>query len=150
MGNMDIKKAKPTTRPAAQQVTKIAEAKRGGQLKRAKAKIIGGALALLLIFSIFVTYKYLQANRQIRQLRNNPQQVVSTSTNKLLAHVKQLAVLPSGNPTVAIVKDVSKLPHQPFFADAQNGDYVIVYTQAKRAILYRPSSNKIVAYENTN
>lgn len=116
-----------------------------------KVRLITGAAVLLLLLSGFLTYKYIEINHQIKQLRSNPQQVVASSTQKLLTKVSALALLPQGqNPTIAIVKNVSQLKGQAFFDGAQNGDYLIIYAQSKKAILYRPSVNKIVEYANTD
>ncbi|MBI5357887.1 hypothetical protein HZB74_03515 [Candidatus Saccharibacteria bacterium] len=53
--------------------------------------------------------------------------------------------VPQGEePTIATVQDVSKLQNQAFFKNAQNGDKVLIYSQAKKAILYRPSTDKII------
>lgn len=53
--------------------------------------------------------------------------------------------LPSGEePTIATVVDREKLQDQPFFLNAQNGDKVIIYTNARKAILYRPETKKVV------
>lgn len=53
--------------------------------------------------------------------------------------------LPEGEePTIATVIDREKLQDQPFFLNAQNGDKVIIYTNARKAILYRPETQKIV------
>jgi hypothetical protein len=62
----------------------------------------------------------------------------------LIKTVGQLMFLPSEEPTIATVTDKEKLAKQPFFAQAENGDKVIIYTQAKKAILYRPTQKKIV------
>jgi hypothetical protein len=63
----------------------------------------------------------------------------------LVAAVSKLIVLPaSEQPTIATVADLSKLQGQPFFANAQVGDKVLIYSQAGKAILYRPSENKII------
>jgi hypothetical protein len=61
-----------------------------------------------------------------------------------VAKIGKFMVLPDEDPTVATVADVEKLSGQPFFAKAQNGDKVLFYTKAQKAILYRPSENKII------
>lgn len=52
-------------------------------------------------------------------------------------------------PTVAVVSDKSKLK-QPFFARAENGDQVLIYARLKKAVLYRPSIDKIIEYGAIN
>lgn len=66
-------------------------------------------------------------------------------SKKLLEKVSELIILPKDEqPTIATVTDIEKLKDQAFFANAEVGDRVIIYTNAKKAILYRPSENKIV------
>ncbi len=62
----------------------------------------------------------------------------------LLSQVKKLIALPDEVPTVATVSDIEKLADQPFFVNAQNGDKVLIFTNAKKAILYRPSAGLII------
>ncbi len=63
----------------------------------------------------------------------------------LVSEVGTLLALPSDEkPTVATITDVEKLKEQPFFKNAANGDKVLIYTNAKKAILYRPSEKKVV------
>ena len=53
--------------------------------------------------------------------------------------------LPEGEtPTVATISDKEKLTGQPFFKSPENGDILFAYTTAMKAILYRPSTNKII------
>lgn len=63
---------------------------------------------------------------------------------RTVAAVNKLMMLPSEIPTLATVTDKSKLTQQPFFQLAENGDKVLIYQSIKKAILYRPSVNKIV------
>jgi hypothetical protein len=66
-------------------------------------------------------------------------------TKDLIEKVSKIINLPvNEDPTVATISDISKLTGQPFFTQAQNGDKVLIYAQAKKAYLYRPSTNKIV------
>ncbi len=59
--------------------------------------------------------------------------------------------LPTGEtPTLATVTDREKLAEQPFFQRAENGDKVLIYTNSGRAILYRPSTKKIVDVTTVN
>lgn len=63
----------------------------------------------------------------------------------LVAKVGQLVLLPEGEtPTVATVTDINQVKNQPFFQNAQNGDKVLVYPKAKKAILYRPSIERVI------
>lgn len=63
----------------------------------------------------------------------------------LVEEVGKLIALPADEaPTVATVTDVEKVKEQPFFKNAQNGDRVLIYTNARKAILYRPSERRIV------
>ncbi|MFA6131442.1 MAG: hypothetical protein WC702_00010 [Patescibacteria group bacterium] len=75
----------------------------------------------------------------------NPQQEAVQEVADLVETVGKLIVLPADEtPTVATVSDIEKLKDQEFFKNAQVGDKVLLYTKAKRAILYSPTSGKIV------
>lgn len=56
--------------------------------------------------------------------------------------------LPDEEPNLATVTDKSLLADQPFFANAENGDKVLIYRQWGKAILYRPSTKKIIDITN--
>ncbi|MEX2010527.1 MAG: hypothetical protein WD874_01860, partial [Parcubacteria group bacterium] len=67
------------------------------------------------------------------------------STNEVIEKVGKLVELPEGeNATVATVTDLEPLKGQAFFAEAKVGDKVLIYGESKKAILYRPSENKII------
>ena len=68
----------------------------------------------------------------------------------LIAQVSQIMVLPEEKPTLATVTDPDRLKDQPFFAKAETGDKVLIYTNSQRAILYRPELKKIVDVTSLN
>jgi hypothetical protein len=86
--------------------------------------------------------KDLQA--QLEDLKQNPQKANEEETKALLAKVGELIQLPDEQPTIATVTDLAPLKDQPFFASAQVGDKVLIFSQAKKAVLYRPSTNKVI------
>lgn len=71
--------------------------------------------------------------------------------NDTIAAVGRLMVLPtSETPTMATVSDPEKLKDQPFFTNAKIGDKVLIYTIARKAILYSPTLDKIVEVAPVN
>ncbi len=112
--------------------------KRGSMIK----KIIVAAGVLLLLAALAgAGYFY----TKYQQLRKNPSAAVQADTKALVDRVGKLMELPSGEtPTIATIQDKDKLKDQPFFKDAQNGDKILIYAQAKKAIIFRESTNKII------
>ncbi len=107
-----------------------------------KQTIIGiVVIVLALIPSIYFYSKYQKAQQRL----SNPTQFATDEAKSLVAMVSKLMNLPGEEtPTVATVNDKEKLKNQPFFAKSENGDKVLIYANAKKAILYRPSINKII------
>jgi len=63
----------------------------------------------------------------------------------LLAKVARLYLIPIGEePTIATVSDPEKLKDKAFFSGAQKDDKVLIFTKAGKAVLYRPSIDKII------
>jgi|SRR3989344_3316782 len=109
-------------------------------LKKEKL-LIAVFLSAFLIAGGMAVYFYLQLTR----LQQNPQELASREAQQVVEKVARLIVLPEGEtPTIATVTDPERLREQAFFANAQKGDRVLIYTTAKKAILYNPTANKIV------
>lgn len=109
--------------------------------KTKQVGIVVGVIILMLIPSVYFYSKYKKAQQRLA----NPAQFATDETKNLVAMVSKLMNLPAEEtPTVATVNDKEKLKDQPFFAKSENGDKVLIYTNAKKAILYRPSINKII------
>ncbi len=101
-------------------------------------------LVLITIFSVGSAFYFY---RQYENLKIKPVvvQQAEDEIKTILAAVGKLIVLPKGEtPTVATVADPSQLRDQPFFANAKKGDRVLIYSDARKAILYSESQNKIV------
>lgn len=64
---------------------------------------------------------------------------------EVVSRVGKLAILPnSEEPTLATVANKNTLTDSFLKANAENGDKVLVYVQAQRVYIYRPSLNKLV------
>jgi len=103
-----------------------------------------GVVLIIAVASIPSYYFYNQYQKS-QALLKNPTEAAREEVNALVTKVGQFLELPQGEePTVATVSDKEKLKDQAFFAKAENGDKVLIYTNAKKAILYRPSTNKVI------
>lgn len=115
-------------------------------------KKVGIALLVVVLLggAAFGAAKYKKLQDENKKLKN-PQEQARIQTESLIKEVGAITVLPADEtPTVATVADASKLKNQAFFKDAQNGDKVLIYTKAKKAYLYRPSTKKIIQIAPVN
>lgn len=79
------------------------------------------------------------------QLKDQMARATADQPTALVAKVAGLIDLPKDEtPTIATVQDETKLKDQAFFAQAQNGDKLLIYAQAKKAIIYRPGDHKVI------
>lgn len=101
-------------------------------------------LTILVLASVPAYYFYNQYEKT-KKLLQNPDAAAKEELKATVEKVGKLMDLPKEQPTLATVSDKTKLKDQPFFANSQNGDQVLLYTEKKIAILYRPSINKIIA-----
>jgi len=113
--------------------------------------LLNAVLAVVTVASLAgAVYFYLQY-QQTQLALKNPTLAAQQQASAIVTAVGKLIDLPKNEqPTIATVSDITKLKDQPFFAKAQNGDKVLIYTQAKEAILYRSSENKIIAVAPVN
>jgi hypothetical protein len=106
-------------------------------------RLIAILFVLLLIALGGAVYFYMEAHGSQKDPQKDLQQTIQS--------VGKLMVLPSDEvPTLATVSDPEKLKDQAFFAKAEVGDKVLIYTKAHKAILYNPSRNVIVEVSPLN
>ncbi len=99
---------------------------------------------IIVVIAVVAGYFYFQYQKT-QKLLQNPTLAAQEEVKALVTKVATLMELPKDEqPTVATISDKSKLKDQPFFINAENGDKVLIYTNAKKAIIYRPSTNKII------
>lgn len=115
-----------------------------GKVTWRRALATTAALAAIVLLTVF-GFKYNDAQNRADQLSSDPQAAARAAIVQITKEVGKIVVLPANEtPTLATVNDASKLKGQAFFANAQNDDKVLIYTQAKLAVLYRPSVKKII------
>lgn len=115
--------------------------------RKTKKRILLAANILVLVgLAGFGGYYF----RQYQKLKDNPpssDQLAQQEVDRTVEEVGKLYTLPKDEkPTIATVKDkeATKKQYGAFFDKAENGDVSLIYSNAKLAVLYRPSSKKIV------
>ncbi len=116
-----------------------------GQARRPFARrhaLMIRVLAILLLLSLaacaYFAYQYYR-------LQSNPTLKAQTETQQTLAQLSKVMMLPNDpNPVIATITDKTKLEGQPFFKNAQNGDRVVIFPSTMKAVLFRPSTGKII------
>lgn len=100
---------------------------------------------ILLVAGVFIFYRYQSGNLSFG---STPEAGSAAENEELILAVGKLIKLPSETPDIATVSDVTLLQDQTIFRNAQNGDKVLIFTGAKRAIVYRPGENIIIDVGN--
>jgi len=109
----------------------------GYSLKRVLVSVFILSLATAAYFFVF------------HKKQADPSVALQNETNELTARIGKFMDLPAAEqPTLVTVTDKAKLRGQDFFQHAQDGDKLLVYAKAKKAILYRPSTGKIIDVTN--
>lgn len=106
-------------------------------------------ILVLLVVVLGATTFYFYKNSKLYKVDQNVAD--QAEAKALMEKVGKLIVLPEGEvPTIATVTDPEALKDQAFFSDAKQGDKVLIFNNAKKAILYNPSLNKIVTIAPIN
>lgn len=129
--------------PSAKPKKRVRRARKAGNWKKILITVIViGVIAWL-------AYGYVTTKNQLENQKNTPS--AQTPTQQTISKVAALVDLPTNeSPTLATVSNVDALKKQSkfnetFFADTKNGDILLVYSKNNKAIVYRPSTNKIIA-----
>lgn len=102
-------------------------------------KIVDILIIIILFIAIsFSIYFFIQ----LRQIKS--QSINKKDTDSLVSKVSRIYLTPDEVPTIATVSDPQILKSQSFFTLSEKGDKVLIFTRAGKAVLYRPSIDKII------
>lgn len=108
-----------------------------------KKKKRGGFISKLIFLIVLAALGYSQYELYTLKSPVYQQKAAEKQTQNLVKKISKLMVLPEGTPQVVVVQDAETIKKQQlFFKNAENGDFVLLYTDT--AILYSPSKDKIV------
>lgn len=118
----------------------VAGSKNTGSFSKSLRKkiIVAGIIIVLIAGASFYwkTYTSTDAYKQANKEKINKEMIVKVS---------KLMMAPEEVPTVFEVSNADTLKgNQAFFKDVSNGDYLLVYSTAAKAVIYSPSKNIIV------
>jgi hypothetical protein len=103
-----------------------------------------------LVIGVMVAVAIIKNSPELIGLRKGPEDI-KRDEESLVERVRSKVDLPTDEtPTLATVTDVEKLAGQAFFTKAQNGDRVLIYSKARKVILYRPSEDRIIEIGSVN
>lgn len=98
---------------------------------------------LLLAGSVAFGVIYFQKYQQLNSM--SAAEFEQRENDRIISKIAKLYTLPAEEqPEIAIVKDKEALRQNPFFEQAENGDFVVIFRDAKLALLYRPGEDRLV------
>lgn len=106
------------------------------------AKALGGSVVLILILGSVFTALYFR--NQYQKATQGKNEIVGDEVKSITGSISKFIDLPNETPTIATVTDKEKLKGQIFFSNSQNGDKVLIFSESKKAILYRPETGKVI------
>lgn len=106
----------------------------------------GKRVFLLLLSYIIVALIVWQIQSQFSNSPERQQELARQEVQAIVDKVGEIMILPTNEfPQMATVDNAAELSKtQAFFASVENGDKVLIYLQDQKAIIYRPSTDKIV------
>jgi hypothetical protein len=99
---------------------------------------IGGALIVGLLATIIILAIVLHKKQAVP---TDP----GAQATQIITEVGALYELPTNEtPTVVRIQDKNQLKDQPFFTNAQDGDYALIFRNHKFGMLYRHQTHKLI------
>jgi hypothetical protein len=118
--------------------------KSGAEKHKRKSLLVVSAVVAVVVCALATTTVLLY--KQVRDLRDDPGKVVTEQAQQLKNTVAKIMHLPDEVPTIATITgtDIDQLKTQAFFKDIKEGDKVLIFKNAQKAVIYRESENRII------
>lgn len=101
-------------------------------------KIVSTIVLVLLVSTVgLCAFFYVQYHNA---LKNNP----NAERDRIVTSIGKVIELPDEQPVFSTVQNNAKLANPTLRQRAKNGDKLLIYAVAKRLIIYRPSTHKVV------
>ena len=101
-------------------------------------KLFIGILLLLLVIAVGVSGLLFIKYKRAVDTAN------SSEREQIIQRLAPIIILPDEQPDLSTILDTSKLTNQVLKQRANNGDKLLIYNKAKRLIIYRPATGKVV------
>jgi len=113
------------------------------KIGKPKSKKIFWVILLLVLFSGLAYFS--------KEVYERWREADINKNENILESVAELTDIPKDEiPTIVTVTNSESLKGQVFFKDAKIGDKILVFKISKKAILYRPTTNKVISIAPLN
>ncbi len=103
--------------------------------KKTMIKIVSACIIIALLVVMAISY----------QKNNTPEKKELAQTNMLLKNIGKHHLVPNEQPIIATINEADMLiKEQPFYANVQNGDKLVIFPIAQKAIIYSPKLDVII------
>jgi hypothetical protein len=97
------------------------------------------------IISVIVIVGLIGLLVMVYKKNNTPEKRKAAETGLLMKNIGKHYFIPNERPIIATINEAEKLiAEQPFYANVQNGDKLVIFPVAQKAIIYSPKLDKIV------
>lgn len=119
---------------------------KGKKTEKLEVWLLAGLVAVLVIVIGIAIFFYGKWQRYRDDPMKAQEEQIQREVDKVVKKVSKLMILPEDErPSLVTVDNKDEIDeNQEFFRLAEDGDEMLIYRQAKKAILYRPGSNRIV------
>jgi hypothetical protein len=112
-----------------------------------KIKLVLPVVIVVVVLVVLggVSMYFYSRYQHVQKLLKDPAAASKEEVSMLVGKVSRHILLPANeSPQIAKVTDPAQLKSNQFFAQSQAGDVVLIYTQSQKAILFRPTTDRII------